>query len=592
MGEIYWIAVIASSIWVLVDAKTIGVRKGLIPGMGNMGPWGWCVACVGLWIIAFPFYLAKRPEFKRLTNAPNESSHAERPTMPTASSSDDNEKSFSIFDYIHKHWLGQHSLARSFWINATLIPIVFIFLVIAALALIAIAYEIDIEQIAESTLNLIGIQLFAVILLFSLWGSVGVWRSADHHIESNRSRFLGRLAQVVVIISVAATLINLKDDFREFSQLLLPEEPQSQSNKPDTDIGASDFPCDAIGTEKWATGHLSDTDKCAGIASADGIRLAAHIYDNTLVLLIAGAPVKDKLELKIETDNADGYIYTPEASFDTDFNAYLAVLDDDSSAKLIEEISHYNVMYLNMKNTDESVLISTEFSLVDSAQAIAYLQEAETESDNDSGDSQSYGLVNNDAERAEVKSGKNQISGYLKGVVSIAAGDTIGSGFFFGNTGLIATNQHVVSDTDKVLVKFYGQQEMGKGRVVATDSDLDVAFIEIDQPVEGPKELPIYTSEAQGLIGEEVIAIGAPEGLSHTVTKGIVSAVRSIESIEYIQTDAAINVGNSGGPLISVSSGLVIGMNTWKYGENSEGLNFSITSAQLLDAYNRLIDHN
>ena len=66
MGDIFWIIIIATSIWVLVDAKTIGVKKGQIGGMGNLGPWGWFFVCLLLWIVGFPFYLAKRPEYKRV----------------------------------------------------------------------------------------------------------------------------------------------------------------------------------------------------------------------------------------------------------------------------------------------------------------------------------------------------------------------------------------------------------------------------------------------------------------------------------------------------------------------------------------------
>ncbi len=58
--------ILATSGWVLVDAKTIGVKKGQIKGAGNLGPWGWFFACLLLWVISFPFYLAKRPEFKRI----------------------------------------------------------------------------------------------------------------------------------------------------------------------------------------------------------------------------------------------------------------------------------------------------------------------------------------------------------------------------------------------------------------------------------------------------------------------------------------------------------------------------------------------
>ena len=68
MEGYFWVVVIATSIWVLIDAKTIGVKKGQIEGMGNLAPWGWFFACLLLWIVSFPFYLAKRPEYKRVNS--------------------------------------------------------------------------------------------------------------------------------------------------------------------------------------------------------------------------------------------------------------------------------------------------------------------------------------------------------------------------------------------------------------------------------------------------------------------------------------------------------------------------------------------
>jgi len=69
MDAIIGLIVLGTSIWVLVDAKTIGIKKGQIKGMGNMGPWAWFFVCLLLWIIGFPFYLAKRAEFKRVNSA-------------------------------------------------------------------------------------------------------------------------------------------------------------------------------------------------------------------------------------------------------------------------------------------------------------------------------------------------------------------------------------------------------------------------------------------------------------------------------------------------------------------------------------------
>jgi len=70
MDTLILIIVVATSIWVLIDAQTIGVKKGQIEGMGNMGPWSWTIACLLLWIVCFPFYLAKRSEFKRANSSP------------------------------------------------------------------------------------------------------------------------------------------------------------------------------------------------------------------------------------------------------------------------------------------------------------------------------------------------------------------------------------------------------------------------------------------------------------------------------------------------------------------------------------------
>lgn len=66
MGNIFWLVVIGTSIWVLIDAKKIGVKKGQVTGIANMGPVGWFVVCLLLWIVGFPYDLIKRPEFKRI----------------------------------------------------------------------------------------------------------------------------------------------------------------------------------------------------------------------------------------------------------------------------------------------------------------------------------------------------------------------------------------------------------------------------------------------------------------------------------------------------------------------------------------------
>jgi serine protease Do len=137
-----------------------------------------------------------------------------------------------------------------------------------------------------------------------------------------------------------------------------------------------------------------------------------------------------------------------------------------------------------------------------------------------------------------------------------------GSGFIISEDGYILTNNHVVGDADKVTVKLQDGREF-KAEIVGTDPQSDVAILKIDG-----KNLPLLKlgDSDQLEVGEWVIAVGNPFGLSHTLTVGVVSAkgrssVGLADYENFIQTDAAINPGNSGGPLVDLD-GKVVGMNT------------------------------
>jgi serine protease Do len=137
-----------------------------------------------------------------------------------------------------------------------------------------------------------------------------------------------------------------------------------------------------------------------------------------------------------------------------------------------------------------------------------------------------------------------------------------GSGFIFSHDGLILTNNHVVGDADKVTVTLEDGRQFD-AKIVGTDPHTDVAVIKIDG-----EDLPdLAMGDSDSLeVGEWVVAVGNPFGLSHTITAGIVSAkgrssVGIAEYENFIQTDAAINPGNSGGPLVNLE-GEVVGMNT------------------------------
>ena len=157
----------------------------------------------------------------------------------------------------------------------------------------------------------------------------------------------------------------------------------------------------------------------------------------------------------------------------------------------------------------------------------------------------------------------------------------MGSGFIINTDGYILTNYHVIDGANEVTVTLSNGKEV-TASVVNYDSDQDVAMIKLNEDVEVPGVVELGNSDALQP-GEEVLAIGNPlsKELSSTLTKGIVSALnRSIEtktgvSTNLIQTDTAINSGNSGGPLIN-TKGEVIGINTLKASDGAEGIGFAI----------------
>jgi len=139
-----------------------------------------------------------------------------------------------------------------------------------------------------------------------------------------------------------------------------------------------------------------------------------------------------------------------------------------------------------------------------------------------------------------------------------------GSGVIISSSGQILTNNHVIQGADQIKVTLSDKREF-KAKIVGTDSLTDIAVIQIEEAVKDLPAAALGNSDALR-VGEWVIAIGSPFALSQTVTKGIVSAKgvhgRGITSYEnFIQTDAAINMGNSGGGLFNLA-GELIGVNT------------------------------
>lgn len=152
-----------------------------------------------------------------------------------------------------------------------------------------------------------------------------------------------------------------------------------------------------------------------------------------------------------------------------------------------------------------------------------------------------------------------------------------GSGFIVGKDGIILTNAHVVRDANEVTVKLNDKREY-KAKVLGTDQATDVAVLKINA-----NNLPTVSigNPSQLAVGDYVLAIGSPFGFEHSATAGIVSAKgRSLPGdsyVPFIQTDVAVNPGNSGGPLFD-ANGNVVGINSQIYSQTGgyQGLSFAI----------------
>jgi len=166
-----------------------------------------------------------------------------------------------------------------------------------------------------------------------------------------------------------------------------------------------------------------------------------------------------------------------------------------------------------------------------------------------------------------------------------------GSGFIISSDGYIMTNNHVVEGAEKITVKLSDSRELS-AKVVGTDPETDVAVIKVDA-----NNLPVVQlGDSDKLkVGEWVLAIGNPFGLSHTVTAGIVSAkgrskIGLSEYEDFIQTDAAINFGNSGGPLLNID-GKVVGMNSAIFSRSGGymGIGFAIPVNMAKYVYDKIM---
>ena len=185
-------------------------------------------------------------------------------------------------------------------------------------------------------------------------------------------------------------------------------------------------------------------------------------------------------------------------------------------------------------------------------------------------------------------------SGVVEITVTLPGGQAQGSGFVYDSNGHIVTNEHVVDGASSIEVAFPDGSK-SSASLVGSDASTDLAVIKVDA---SSKLHPLTLGDSGRLsVGDPVVAIGSPFGLEETVTSGIVSALhRQMTSpngfaiADSIQTDAAINHGNSGGPLLD-SSAHVIGVNTQIKSDSggNEGVGFAVPSATIKDVVSQIL---
>ena len=176
---------------------------------------------------------------------------------------------------------------------------------------------------------------------------------------------------------------------------------------------------------------------------------------------------------------------------------------------------------------------------------------------------------------------RTTIADAVGSVVLVFAGAGHGSGFLVSSDGYIMTDQHVVGAAKRVRVRWSDGVE-GVGEVVRSDTARDVALIKTDP--RGRDPLPLRRDSLQP--GDTVFAIGAPleSRFQNTVTRGVVSAYRTIDGLRYLQSDVTINPGNSGGPLLD-ENGRVVAMtkSIYRMADGPAGINFFVPTRDALD---------
>jgi len=248
---------------------------------------------------------------------------------------------------------------------------------------------------------------------------------------------------------------------------------------------------------------------------------------------------------------------------------------DDISSLNEDLIGEINMVDNNIKNfkTDNKKDINSINTLIDEIEKQSEIQ---------------LGELKDELKSIKVKSNDFTaiINDVLQSVVSVGTNKGVGSGAVIDNRGFIVTNYHVVDGASIIRILTY-DEVVYNADLIGYDDTADVAVLKVEASLEKLR----FADSDDVKIGQRVIALGNPAGLSFTVTEGIISAVHRTgpNNLDvYLQTDVPINPGNSGGPLVDINSE-IIGLNNFKI-SGLEGLGFAIESNTVKEVVDDLIE--
>ena len=238
----------------------------------------------------------------------------------------------------------------------------------------------------------------------------------------------------------------------------------------------------------------------------------------------------------------------------------------------------------------ETVKTETESGFEDISQKVGGLEERSEELEEKSQELEEMSMELEDKiSEIDVKSSDFSaiVEDVVKAVVSIKTNKGQGSGVIFDSRGYVMTNKHVIEGITSAQVVDYDSNKYSIS-IVGLASSVDLAVIKINS--DKTFDYLNFADSSKVKVGERVIAIGNPLGLSFSVTEGIISGVNRViddTGVNYIQTDVPINPGNSGGPLVN-SKKEIVGINTLKL-TDTEGLGFAIPSNTAEDIANQAV---